>query len=284
MLLARDPLVLDHEAHQPGLHQAPHEQIVAPLRKCIAGIPLGTGRRDHRVPVIDRLLKFPGCGLRAGDRIPGVLDAVGLLRPPVIHPFLDQVQLVAAPGSVLHDPEPPLGIEGGGLHVAVAERPDLRLRVLPIDEGIVIRHGAIGLDAEDLAQMAVEALCVLPHRPVGALPHSNEEVAIGAEGEPRTEMQRAVVRGKCTEDHAHVPETLPIGRKRSAGDRGSVAVLAWLGVAPEDGPIRFEGRAERHVEQPSLPARVDLGQPANRLAQLTVGRDHPHAPRPLRHQ
>lgn len=63
----------------------------------------------------------PGAG-RPGHPGTGVVDAVRGQRPAVTLSALREIQLVPTPGPVLDDPEPPLGVERGRLHIPVTTR------------------------------------------------------------------------------------------------------------------------------------------------------------------
>src|SRR5690606_12604491 len=67
-------------------------------------------------------------------------------------------------------------------------------------------------------------------------------------------------------------------------DARRVAVIAGLGLAEVDHPVGLELGAERDVEKTRLAAGLYLGDAVDRLADLAVGRDDPHASRPLRNE
>jgi hypothetical protein len=121
VLLAGHTIVLEHQAYEPHVPHRSHEQVTAPLRKGVAGVDLEAGRRNHRIPVVDRLLHALARRGRARDGLAGVLLTVGLHGPAVVLALLDAVQLVPTLGPVLDRPEPALPVEPGGLHVPMPE-------------------------------------------------------------------------------------------------------------------------------------------------------------------
>ena len=82
------------------------------------------------------------------------------------------------------------GVERRGLHVAMAEGPDLRADAFPADKRIVFRDGAVGIDSHDLAQQAIEPLRLHPSLGNRSLAESDEQRAITAEDQPSAEVQR----------------------------------------------------------------------------------------------
>src|SRR5690606_31234497 len=103
-----------------------------------------------------------------------VVGAVADHGPAVVLALLDEVELVAALRAVLRLPERVrLGVPNETLRVAVAVAPDLRQRAGAADERIVVRHGAVVVQADDLALVAAQvlrgmALEIRVHRAVGA--------------------------------------------------------------------------------------------------------------------
>src|SRR5690606_24449476 len=143
------------------------------------GVPPRTGRRDDRVAVVDRLLVARPLRLGSPDRPARVLLAVRDQRPAVVPAGQDPAQPVAAARPVLDGPEPALWVERHRLDVAVAERPDLRPRILLADERVVLRHGAVRRDAQHLAEMVVELLRVYAHGRVEAVAGGDVQHAVG---------------------------------------------------------------------------------------------------------
>ncbi len=122
-------------------------------------------------------------------------------------------------------------------------------------KGLSSGHGPVRPDAEDLPHVAVEPLRLRAHGRVGALAQRDVEHLVRSEHEARPEMLVAVVRRQRPEDDLHLLELAAIGREHAPGDAGRVAAFARLGEAPEDRAVAVERGAERHVEEPALPAR-----------------------------
>src|SRR5688572_4152483 len=129
MLLASYTTIRQYETHQALFEQRADEKTSPPRGKRIAGVVLRTGRRDDRIPVIDRIDESRARRDRIRDRISRILLAESDHRPAVVLPLFDDVQLVASSRPVVDDPELSLRVEDRRLHVAVAEGPDLWPRV-----------------------------------------------------------------------------------------------------------------------------------------------------------
>ena len=244
------------------------KRLPSPGRERATRVPLRARRRDHRVPVVDRLLEPLARRRRALDRTTGVLLPVARQRPAVVLAALEQVQLVAAARAVVDRPEAALAVEGERLHVALADGPDLGARIGAAGERVVGRDRTVGRDPDRLAQVAVEALRIRSHPHVGAFAGRHVEHAVGAEREARAVVHGAVEGRQHAEDHADLIEAAAVVRQHAARDAGAVAAVARLGVAPEDRAVRSERRAQRDVEQPALAARIDRRHAGDRLARL----------------
>src|SRR5918995_2473982 len=181
VLLASDPVVLQRETHQLGVPHAADEHAALPGGERITSVELHPRWRDHRVPVIDRLLGAFLGGDGALDCLTGVLLTIRYQRPAVVLPLLHQVQLVPAFGTMLDLPQAALRIERGSLDVPVAQRPDLRAGVGLPGKGIVLWNRAIRVDPENLSHVAVELLRLGPHLLVRPLAQGDVEHAIGSE-------------------------------------------------------------------------------------------------------
>ena len=86
------------------------------------------------------------------------MHAVGNDRITVIGTPLDQVQLIATARSHFMSPQPALSIERHSKYVAVAQRPDLHRHLTLIGERVILRHAAIGVQPDHLAQIAGHVL------------------------------------------------------------------------------------------------------------------------------
>ncbi|MNY02712.1 hypothetical protein D3C86_1352960 [compost metagenome] len=97
-------------------------------------------------------------------------------------------------------------------------------------------------------------------------------------------MLVAVIDRQGAEDDLDVVDPGQVVGQAAARDRGGVAALPRLGVAPVDHAVLTEARPDDDVQQTALAARVDGGQARDRGADLTLGADDPHPARLLRHQ
>ena len=90
------------------------------------------------------------------------------------------------------------------LDVAVADAEDLLTRVGAADERVVLRDGAVGVDACHLAEQAVHALRL--HAPFGDRPLAvrDEQRAVLQEIEPRAEVHRRIQRWTLVIDDLRV--------------------------------------------------------------------------------
>src|SRR5262249_57243939 len=90
----------------------------------------------------------------------GVVLAIALERPAFTVALINNVDLVAAHGSVLLLPKFAVcRINGETLRIAVAIGPDLRAGARLVSERIVWKCRAVGRDPYDLAEIVVKGLC-----------------------------------------------------------------------------------------------------------------------------
>jgi hypothetical protein len=142
----------------------------------------------------------------------------------------------------------------------MAQRPDLRPRALPSNERIVLRHGAVPADANDLPEVARKILSLpatVEDRPFA---EHDEERAVRSEDETPARVHRRL------EGRLHAEDDLDLFdfRCRSAvqyspRDRESISAFARLVVRPVDPPAGREIGRQLDVEEPSLAAPVDSG-------------------------
>src|SRR5215207_10237525 len=173
-----------------------------------------------------------GRGRRFGDVAAVVVPAPAHQRPAVVLARLGDVDLVAAHRPVLDLPEGArLRMDRRGLDVAVAVGPDLRARIAAADEGVVLRHGAVRVDAQNLAQMTGE---VLRRIELEALAGGDEELAVAREGKARAEMVAAADLRHLAKDHLGAFERRRRFVEASARHRRRGAALAGLGEGQVD--------------------------------------------------
>ena len=174
-LVVRERQPVEHHAAQ-----AADEDAVLPLRKQVAGVESEAGGRDHRIPVIDRLLHALLVGDAFADRRARIVDAVHDHRPAVVLALLDDVELVAAARTVLGFPQAAgPRIERQAFLAADAIGPDLGQDARLAEERIVGRRRAVGRDVNDLAEMGVQPLRHVPRRRIRAVADGHEQVAVG---------------------------------------------------------------------------------------------------------
>ena len=120
------------------------------------------------------------------DRMALVIDAEGGEGPAVIAAGTNQVQLIAALRAVLVGPELAGGaIESETLRIAVPITPDLGPGAGRGDEGIVLGHRSVGLDAHDGPGGVGQ---ILRTGPVPAVAERDEQIAVAAQGEAATDL------------------------------------------------------------------------------------------------
>ena len=271
-LFADDLVAVERQAHQGLPAQRTDEEAALP-----AGVAItrqeghAAGRDGGRNPVLQWLLE---AGLRpflADARADAVVAAVGQQRPAVVEPGTHAIDLVAALRAMLHGPQLARGgVQRRALHVAVTQAPQLGRRTGAANEGVVGRHAAVGLDADDLAQMVGGRLRVVLAREAVAQAH--EQTAIPREHEARAAVQAAAHLGQLPEDDLHVGHALAI--EPAARHGHAVATLAGFGIGPVDQAVVGELRVHGHVEQAALAARVDGGQAGEWFTRLAIRRQH----------
>src|SRR3546814_4327630 len=106
---------------------------------------------------------------------------------------LYDVQLVAAARPVLDRPKHAgRGVDRRRLDVAIAIGSDLRQGAILADEGIVLGHAAIGVDAHDLAEMGIQLLGLAPEFLLGTFAHGDVDVGLSMQSrseEATSELQ-----------------------------------------------------------------------------------------------
>src|SRR6185437_5978117 len=150
------------------------EDAAAPLRKLIARVERQARGGDCRNPDEKRLLDSRqilvqiagahgrGIAKRDGatDVIAGIVIADTYDGPAIIRATLEVDELVVLLRAVFVLPD----ISGGGIHghaedIAIAHGIDLRPIAGLADEGIVLRHAAVAVEAQDLTIIAAGILC-----------------------------------------------------------------------------------------------------------------------------
>src|SRR5690554_4792302 len=151
---AHDSFVFDHQPGDVVAAEGREKQIVFPLGNFRARVEGHAAGRYHRIPVIYGLLHalFALNG-RVADGGSAVLDAVGDDGPAVVCTRFDQVQLIAASGAELVDPQcARFGVQVDALWVSVAVAVDFRKGVGAVFKGVSGDWIAVGGDADDRAE------------------------------------------------------------------------------------------------------------------------------------
>jgi hypothetical protein len=216
-------------------------------------------------------------------RAVAVVDAAPDDRPPVVATRQDQVELVAALGPVLRDPDVPgLGMNCEALLVAVPVAPDLGERPRSADHRVVRGHAAVVVEPDDRAVMVREVLCRMSlevaRRGRLPIPDRDEQVSVVIECEPRSVVAAAAAVGlEQLLDIAQAvvlePAAHDYGRRRAAAER--------LREAHVEQPVRREVGVGNHVEEAGLTVRVDGGHAGHRVGQEPSVPDDAEPPRLL---
>ena len=109
--------------------------------------------------------------------------------------------------------------------VPVAERPDVVTCSGFVQERVVVRNGAVGIDAYDLADIGAEILRRLETLPIA---RGDEQCAVGREHQPSAEMAAADRLRLLPPYHSHVSQRKTIelaARHRRAFEHGIGEVL-----------------------------------------------------------
>ena len=177
------------------------------------------------------------------------------------------IQFIATPGAVLKGPELARRVDAGALQVAVTVAPDRLVDPGLPDERIVLRDGAVGIDAHDLADAGRE---VLHQRSlIEAVTGGDEEGAVLAEGDPRAVVVPAPDLGALAVDDLDLGQGAAV--EAAARDRRSGrAALARLRKAQVDGLVLGELRVDGDVEQAALALKEDRRRAGDRRRERAV--------------
>src|SRR5690606_9862201 len=156
--LADCAAILEVDAGEELTSEGTEEGVTAPFGEGIAVVDGQAGGGDGGEPVVDGL--FQPLALRGiMDHGAAIVDAVADDGPAIVEAGTDQVDLVAALGSMLAFPEVAgAGVEGETLEAAVAVGPDLGLCTGLVDEGVVVGDAAVVVKPDDGASVAREVL------------------------------------------------------------------------------------------------------------------------------
>src|SRR5690625_434723 len=278
--LERYPLLVGHAVafkvnhDDTGRNEPADQEGVLPLRKLIAAVERHAGGSDDRIPVVSRLLEPVLLWYALTALLAAVFDPVGDDGPAVVEAGLGPVELVTACRSVLHDPEPAVAVERGGLDVAVTVAPDLWLGIVFADEGIVFQRLTVAVEAENLAEAAFQVLRLVADLRIGTLTDPQIEFSLGPEDDARAVVQLAVIGRHLLEDDGDVLErasTLIVSNEGRPREGGTVSTIAGFRKGEEDLVGAFEVGSEGNVKQAALAARIDFRHPLEGGSNLPVG-------------
>ena len=144
----------------------------------------------------------------------------------------------------------------------MAERPNLRRHAAAIRERVVARHGAVLVQAQDLAEIGVHVL-----RRIELLPISRAEPEITAtERDSMTVMTAAVHLRRLPPNHLEVLQLAAIAIERELGSSDGGAArfaLAGFRVAQIDETVTGVIGMQHDVAETALAEPADLGHAAN---------------------
>src|SRR5690606_17636739 len=248
---------VDLDAHERLRRQSADERVALPRWKLAARVEHQARRRDHRVPERGGRSEIRP-RVVVGDPAAVVVIAVRDQRIAVVRAAPDEVQLVAAARTHLNVPEPPFAVERETERIPVPQGPDLRGDAALLGERIVLGHGAVIVEAHDLAEVRPHVLCGIE---LLALAGADPQIAV-AERDPVTVVPVARDLRLLPPDHLEILEraaALGVEHEARAGDRGAArAALAGFRVAQVCEPVLVEVRMQHDVAEPALPAVRDL--------------------------
>ena len=290
--------------------QAADEGVTLPVAEAPARVERQTARRDAGRPVQPRILharRRRACEHRP-ESVAGPCSAVG---PPVgdhwpaeIAAGFHDVDLIPAQRAVIDAPQRPCaGMHRHSRRVAYAEGVDFGVVTRFVDERIVGGHGAIVVEAQDLARVrgrvlrlpgAADAVGAALRPQVARRADAHVQFVVGAERD--THRARAAGRGIGDEHILDIAESVgavvPAARHRG-GSRGTVQLvpvrIGFAGQAPGirevHPPVVGVPGVQRHVHQALVGRSQHGGDAGDGLRIEREVRVHaPQAARPLGHQ
>ena len=173
------------------------------------------------------------------------------------------------------------GVNGKSLWIAMAVAPDFGQRVRPVPERIVRRREAVGVNANDLPEMAPQILRLVP---MVEIADRHEQVAIEGLQEAAAETRVGAPWPGGTEYRSQLIKSrrLPVG-KSCPRNRRPTAAGNRLDIAEVDGCIVRIAAVEGHIEQSwrTVGDGMDAGNALDRRRQDAIRGDNAQASRPL---
>ena len=239
----------------------------APVRKRVARVQRQTGGASGGHPDLARLGHALGVGASMDGATRAVIHAIAHHRPAVIGPGFDQVQLVAALGAVLGQPQVAGGcVDDHALGVAVAVAPDIVEGFILSNKGVVGRDAAILPQAHYHAVMIGEQLgrvCLkIARGPHLAVADGDKDMALAVENNARAVVTATA--GFGLKDFLHSVQSAVLVAPANDGGGGLVAGQR-LGVGQVEHSIICEIRVRNHIQQSALALVEHLRHTCHRL-------------------
>ena len=175
---------------------------------------------------------------------------------------------------------PRLRMQGGALHIAVAQREFLRLRTGATDEGIVGGHAAVVVQADHRTRVIIEHLRA---RLVTTVAEGQIDHAFAVKHDAAAEMLAGAGFRFHGEQDLHAGHSITV--EFAARQCGAPATRAGGVVGPVDPAVLCVLRMKSDIEQATLAAGDDLGQAFDRFwIKLKILADNAQPPCALSHQ
>ena len=257
-----------------------------PARIAIAGVEHQSARRLGGCPV-DQRVDHPGTTGLVGDARPPVFHAVSDLGPTIVLAGLDQVELVAAAGTVLVGPDVSArGIQGKTLDIAVAVAVDLGSRTLSIDDGVVGMRASILGQPQDLAEVRFDALRLIAdvaackgNRRIAAVADTHEQALVRQPKQARAEVLSTALGVGVRENDLDILK--PIVPEPPACERGAVGIPGPGREGEIDQLVALEIRMQGDIQQTALAVGQHGRQTIDRLARQGAVAQDSQTPRAL---
>ena len=168
----------------------------------------------------------------------------------------------------------------------MAVGPDRLDRVLLADEGIVLGHPAVVVQAVDFAIGQFDAL---RQRPLAAVADSEVQITLAVKGKARAVVVcvRGVKALRHPVDHLDIDQAAPLqfaARNRRIAQPPTHRPPQWVGIRQIDQAVLRVVGMQRHIHQSALAARVDLGHPRHRCRDRAILADDAQATLALGYQ
>ena len=290
--------------------QAADKGVTLPVAEALAHVERQTAWRNAGRPVQPRILharRRRACEYRP-ESVAGPFSAVGPSVgdhwPAVIPAGFHDVDLIPAQRAVIDAPQRPCaGMHRHPRRIAYAEGIDFGVVARLVDERIVGGHGAIVVEAQNLARVrgrvlrlpgAADAVGAALSLQVARRADTHVQPVVGAEGD--THRARAAGRGIGYEQVLDIEESVravvPAARHRGGSRRTVQLVPVGIGFAGQAPgvrevypPVVVIPGVQRHIHQALVGRSQHGGDAGNGLRIERKVRVHaPQAARPLGHQ